>query len=79
MKVQLYTRPQCSLCVDAKVILEIVQSDVAFEIEEINIEDDETLLEQYMLRIPVIVFEGQIVQEGIIDYPTALEVLIKNN
>jgi len=73
MKVQFYSRPNCPLCEDARLILQLVVEDVKLEIEEINIEEDDQIHEKYLLRIPVIVCAGEVVQEGRIDYPTLLE------
>jgi arsenate reductase-like glutaredoxin family protein len=73
MKVQFYSRPNCSLCEEARLILKLVEEDVNLDITEINIENDDLIHEKYLLRIPVIVYEDKVVQEGIIDYPTLLE------
>jgi len=54
-------------------MLQLVNEDVELEIEEINIEEDDHIHEKYLLRIPVIVSNGEVVQEGRIDYPTLLE------
>ncbi|MGE6488951.1 glutaredoxin family protein [Paenisporosarcina sp. NPDC076898] len=73
MKVQFYTRPNCSLCEDARLMLELVKEDVVLHIEEINIEDNDDIHEKFLLRIPVIEREGVVIQEGRVDYPTLLE------
>ena len=73
MNVQFYTRPNCPLCEDARLMLELVKEDVALHIEEINIEDNDAIHEKYLLRIPVIERNGVVIQEGRIDYPTLLE------
>ena len=73
MKVQLYSRLNCPLCEEARLMLELVKGDINFDIEEINIEEDDELHEKYLLRIPVIESGGVIIQEGRIDYPTLLE------
>ncbi|HSO58295.1 MAG TPA: glutaredoxin family protein [Paenisporosarcina sp.] len=73
MKVQLYSRLNCPLCEEARLMLELVKDDINFDIEEINIEEDDELHEKYLLRIPVIESGGVIIQEGRIDYPTLLE------
>ena len=73
MRVQFYSRPNCSLCEEARLILRMVEEDVQLEIEDINIEDDDHTHEKYLLRIPVIISEGKVIQEGRIDYPTLLE------
>ena len=49
----------------------------AFEINEVNIEEDEELHEKYMLMIPVVEFEGEIIQYGQVDYATILDALLK--
>ena len=73
MKVQFYSRSNCPLCEEARLMLELVRDDIYLDIEEINIEEDDELHEKYLLRIPVIESGGEIIQEGRIDYPTLLE------
>ncbi|MFC6039427.1 glutaredoxin family protein [Paenisporosarcina macmurdoensis] len=73
MKVQFYSRSNCPLCEEARLMLELVKEDIYLDVEEINIEEDDELHEKYLLRIPVIESKGQIIQEGRIDYPTLLE------
>ena len=76
MIVNFYTRPGCHLCEEARLMLKLVQEDVSFEINEMNIEEDEALHEKYMLMIPVVEFEGEIIQYGQLDYATILEALL---
>jgi len=73
MKVHLYSRSNCPLCEEARLMLELVKEDINLDIEEINIEEDDELHEKYLIRIPVIESGGEIIQEGRIDYPTLLE------
>ncbi|EPD50609.1 hypothetical protein HMPREF1210_02578 [Paenisporosarcina sp. HGH0030] len=73
MNVQFYSRPNCTLCEDARMMLQLVKEDVELHIEEINIEDNDDIHEKYLLRIPVIESNGVVIQEGRIDYPTLLE------
>lgn len=75
MQIQFYTRPNCPLCDEAKLMLQLVAEDVDFEIEEINIEQNDHIHEKYLIRIPVIEQDGHVIQEGRIDYPTLLEAL----
>lgn len=75
-KVQYYSRPNCSLCDDGLFTMQLVREDVDFELEVINIENDDELHERYMLMIPVVVINDEIVQYGQIDYPTILERLL---
>ena len=72
MNVQFYSRPNCTLCEDARMMLQLVEEDVELHIEEINIEDNDDIHEKYLLRIPVIESNGVVIQEGRID-PTLLE------
>lgn len=75
-KVQYYSRPTCSLCDEGLFTMQLVREDVEFELEVINIENDDELHERYMLMIPVVVINDEIVQYGQIDYPTILERLL---
>lgn len=76
MIVHFYTRPGCHLCEEARLMLKLVQEDVSFEINEVNIEEDDELHEKYMLMIPVIVYEDEIIQYGQVDYATIMEALL---
>ncbi|WP_313892982.1 glutaredoxin family protein [Psychrobacillus sp.] len=77
MIVHFYTRPGCHLCEEARLMLKLVQEDVSFDIKEINIEQDDKLHEKYMLMIPVVELDGDIIQYGQVDYATILEALVK--
>jgi len=74
-KVIFYSRPGCSLCEEGFLTLKLVQEDIPFKIEILNIEDNEALHEKYMLMIPVVEKDGNIIQYGQLDYVTLLEVL----
>ncbi|OZI13627.1 NrdH-redoxin [Bacillaceae bacterium SAS-127] len=70
-----YTRPQCRLCTEAQTILQLVQEDVPVVIHERNINDRDEWTEQYGLMIPVIEYDNEIIQYGVIDYPTLIKKL----
>jgi glutaredoxin len=57
-KVTIYTRPGCHLCDEAKasIVASGCANDIA--IEEVNIDDDAALQEQYKYDIPVIFING---------------------
>lgn len=55
----LYSRPGCHLCDDARAILQPLSAELGFEIREHNIEDDDDLHRLYLERIPVGVLDGQ--------------------
>ncbi len=74
-EVQFYTRQGCPLCDEGKRMLELVAEDIPLHIQELNIESDEQIHEKYMLMIPVIEYNGHIIQYGNIDYATLYEAL----
>lgn len=76
MIVKYYSRAHCELCVDGLRTLKLVQEDIAFEIEVIDIEEDDEIHEKFMLMIPVVEKEGRILQYGKLDYATLFEALV---
>ncbi|WKA59701.1 glutaredoxin family protein [Planococcus shenhongbingii] len=70
-----YTRQNCPLCDEAKMMLELVREDFPFEYEEVDIESDDAIHEKYMLMIPVIEKDGKVVIYGNIGYIELLEAL----
>lgn len=77
MHITVYTRPNCALCEEAKQLLQLVQQEVPFTFEEVDIEQDDALHEQWLLRIPVIVHEHHIIQEGVVDYVTIEQAIVE--
>lgn len=68
MKATVLSRPECYLCHDAVESLNRIQAEFpALEIEEIDIETDDDLLREYLERIPVILLDGEIVSELVLD------------
>jgi glutaredoxin len=65
-----YTRNQCHLCTDAKLNLKLVQDDLKFDIIEKDIDQSDELTERFGLMIPVVEYDGEIIQYGQIDYFT---------
>jgi glutaredoxin len=72
MKVQLYTKPDCSLCDKAKAVLGEVRLRIPFELEEVDIRSDPALFERYRYDIPVILIGGHKAFKHRVD-PLALE------
>lgn len=68
-----YTQPDCALCEEAKMMMELAQEDHPLTWEEVNIRDDEELHEKYMLRVPVLEQNGTVVLEGTIGYVDLVE------
>ncbi len=77
MEITYYSRPHCGLCEDGKRMLNLVREDIPFEVKEVNIEEDEAIHEKYMLMIPVVEKDGEIIQYGVLDYVTLLEEISK--
>ena len=57
MTVLLYTTLGCHLCDQARELVAMVRPDL--EITLVDIAEDDTLIEQYGERIPVLMREGQ--------------------
>ena len=57
--VTLYTRHDCHLCEEAMSLLRRLQSEFSFELEEVDIEQDDKLLKLYQWRIPVVTLDGR--------------------
>jgi len=48
-------------------VIEAVRAEMAFDLEEIDIESDDTLVRDYGLRIPVVAIDGEDVFEISVD------------
>ncbi len=66
-RVVLFGREGCCLCDDAREILLRVRAQLPFELEERDIDDDESLLRAYLERIPVVTIDGVEVFELFVD------------
>ena len=58
VQIDIYSRPGCHLCDEAKAIIELVQRRFPFELRVINIEQDSELEKQYGSDIPVVTING---------------------
>lgn len=59
MEVEIYSKPDCPLCDDAKAVLLSVQRRIPFALREINIESDPAVFERYRYDIPVVFIDGK--------------------
>jgi glutaredoxin len=59
MRVVLYSRPGCHLCDVARRVLVAEQQDHPFELEEVDVQDDQDLERVYGIRIPVVEIDGE--------------------
>ena len=59
--VTVYTREECHLCEDAKATIEAVADSIpqSVEIEEVDVDDDESLREEYGDRVPYVLVDGR--------------------
>ncbi|WP_143414983.1 glutaredoxin family protein [Geobacillus sp. E263] len=66
MIINLYSKTNCPLCDKAKQVLQELQKEFSFQINEIDIYQDDVLLEKYQLMIPVVEIDGEEVAFGIV-------------
>lgn len=63
-RVQLLTRPGCHLCEEAQAALDAVLG--AEKVDLLDITQHPELEELYVFRIPVVLYEGDVMAEGVI-------------
>ena len=73
MHVTFYTKPNCGLCEEAKLMMQLVQEDFSFTWTEIDIQTDDELHEKYMLMVPVIEKDEEVLLSGNIGYIELVE------
>ena len=69
VELQLYGRPDCHLCAEARDRIRQLRTERGWDIHlrEIDIETHDELFKRYLERIPVVVVEGEVVSELILD------------
>lgn len=60
----LYTKEKCPLCDEAYYLLQDLQEEVDFTFKTEDIYRDEELLEKFMVMIPVVEIDGEVVEYG---------------
>ncbi|HEX4107644.1 MAG TPA: glutaredoxin family protein [Solirubrobacteraceae bacterium] len=63
----IFSRSGCCLCDDARRVLQRVQSEHPFVLEERDIETDDALLKAYFERIPVVELDGEHLSDHFVD------------
>jgi glutaredoxin len=58
VQVEIYSRPGCHLCDEAKEVIERVQRRVSFDLRVVNIETQPELEKRYGEEIPVVFING---------------------
>ncbi len=66
-QVTVYSKPGCHLCEEAVRLLQRVQKQHPFTLEEVNIQDDPALLAEYGEQIPVVTLNGKFLFEYAVD------------
>ncbi|HEX6923536.1 MAG TPA: glutaredoxin family protein [Bacillales bacterium] len=64
VQVNFYTKKNCPLCEDGLEILNELRREMNITIEEIDIYEDDELLEEYQLKIPVVEVGGEELDYG---------------
>jgi glutaredoxin len=59
VRIELYTRPRCPLCDDAKRLLEEARRGLHFELISHDITADLLLYQKYRYEVPVVVLDGE--------------------
>jgi glutaredoxin len=58
-KVTIYSRPDCCLCDEVKQQLVELRRRAGFELEQVNIDEDEELRRLYNDQVPVVMIDGR--------------------
>ncbi|MCL6571712.1 MAG: glutaredoxin family protein [Bacillus sp. (in: Bacteria)] len=77
--ITLYTRNRCPLCDKAKITLLELKEEWNFQLEEIDIDENDELTERYGLMIPVLHMDGEEVGFGFVDKLAVSNRLQKNS
>ena len=74
-EVVLYGKAGCCLCDEARTAVDEVRSEIAFDLEEVDISLDPRLNRRYGERIPVLAVDGEDAIELGVDAPALRELL----
>ncbi len=78
LQVTFYTKAGCSLCDEARELLNAAAAEIDYELTEIDIRKSSEIFERYRYRIPVIVIDNQEVLEGRFELPEVETALGQN-
>ena len=67
--VTVFGRAGCHLCDEALETLRGLRAELAFALEQVDIEHDDELHARYLERIPVIAVDGEEVSDFFVDEP----------
>jgi glutaredoxin len=74
--ITIYTKKNCPLCDKAFAIVADLKKEFPIEIDEVDIYSDDDLLEKYMLTIPVIEFEKEEIDYGLVSKDKVRQFLV---
>ncbi len=57
--IQLLMRKGCHLCEEVRTLIAMAEWETEIEVTEVDIEENEELLQRYMLEIPVVIINGE--------------------
>jgi glutaredoxin len=63
----LYTKPDCTLCDEARATLDRVRARISFALDVVDISRDAELAGRYGERIPVVLVDGEEAWEYVVD------------
>jgi len=75
LSIKFYTKPKCSLCDEARILLKKLEKEYFLDVEEVNILNDPSLYERYKYEIPVLSFPDLSQLQGRIEQETLREKL----
>ncbi len=74
----LYSKPDCHLCEEMKIIVLKIRKENNFNFQVININEDKLLYEKYREKIPVLELNGRIIAKFRIDENKLKNCLLRN-
>lgn len=77
MHVLFYTKDGCSLCDEAEKMMKLVQEEYPFTWTSVNILENDEAHEKFMLMIPVIERNHEVLLYGNIGYIDIIELFVK--
>ncbi|KAG0018475.1 hypothetical protein BGZ82_000424 [Podila clonocystis] len=78
LRLTLFTKTNCGLCITAKEALSRVQAKVPFDLDQIDIyAPGQESAQKYMFDVPVIELNGRVAMMHRIDEPQLIDILRK--
>lgn len=70
MHITYYRQDNCPLCDEAEMMMRLVQEDYPLTWSTVDIQSDDDIHEKYMLMVPVLEKDEEVLGYGNIDYAT---------